>query len=114
MVRNVRAEDVTDNKPMLCIEDDSPNVTADIWTGRGIAIPFSAKYLPWFFQRGDSTRARQPTRVAPTNRLRHRGWALHVADLCRSSGIFRSDQKCDHAAARDCLCLRPRPGFSRP
>jgi hypothetical protein len=73
---------------MLCIEDDSPKVTADIWTGRGSAIPFSAKYLPWFFQRGDRTRARQPTRVAPTNRLRHRGWALHVADLCRPSGIF--------------------------
>jgi hypothetical protein len=85
-VRNVRAEDVTDNKPMLCIEDDSPNVTADIWTGRGSAIPFSAKYLPWFFQRGDSTRARQPTRVAPTLGCRHsylRGWCnpsnLHAA-----------------------------------
>ena len=56
MVRNVRVEDVTDMKPVLLIEDDSPNVTADLWTGRGNAIPFSAEYLPWFFQRGDSTR----------------------------------------------------------
>jgi hypothetical protein len=56
MVRNVRVEDVTDKKPVLLIEDDSPNVTADLWTGRGSAIPFGAKYLPWFFQRGDSTR----------------------------------------------------------
>ena len=36
----------------LLIENDSPNVTANLWTGRGSAIPFSAKYLPWFFQRG--------------------------------------------------------------
>lgn len=56
MVRNVRVEDVTDKKPVLLIDDDSPNVTADLWTGRGSAIPFGAKYLPWFFQRGDSTR----------------------------------------------------------
>ena len=55
-VRNVRVEDVTDMKPVLLIEDDSPNVTADLWTGRGSAIPFGAKYLPWFFQRGNSTR----------------------------------------------------------
>ena len=40
----------------LLIENDSPNVTANLWTGRGSAIPFSAKYLPWFFQRGDSIR----------------------------------------------------------
>jgi hypothetical protein len=33
MVRNVRVEDVTDKKPVLLIEDDSPNVTADLWTG---------------------------------------------------------------------------------
>ena len=56
MVRNVRVEDVTDKKPLLLIENDSPNVTANLWTGRGSAIPFSAKYLPWFFQRGDSIR----------------------------------------------------------
>jgi hypothetical protein len=56
MVRNVRVEDVTDKKPVLLIENDSPNVTANLWTGRGSAIPFSSKYLPWFFQRGDSTR----------------------------------------------------------
>jgi hypothetical protein len=41
---------------VLLIEDDSPNVTADLWSGRGSAIPFNAKYLPWFFRRGDSTR----------------------------------------------------------
>jgi hypothetical protein len=29
MVRNVRVEDVTDEKPVPLIEDDSPNVTAD-------------------------------------------------------------------------------------
>ena len=56
MVRNVRVEDVTDKKSVLLIEDDSPNVTADLWTGRGNAIPFTAEYLPWLFQRGDSTR----------------------------------------------------------
>ena len=56
MVRNVGVEDVTDKKPVLLIENDSPNVTANLWTGRGSAIPFSSKYLPWFFQRGDSTR----------------------------------------------------------
>jgi len=56
MVRNVRVEDVSDKKAVLLIEDDSPNVTADLWTGRGSAIPFDAKYLPWFFQRGDSSR----------------------------------------------------------
>ena len=56
VVRNVRVEDVTDKIPVLLIETDSPNVTANLWTGRGSAIPFSAKYLPWFFQRGDSTR----------------------------------------------------------
>jgi hypothetical protein len=42
MVRNVRVEDLTDMKPVLLIEDDSPNVTADLWTGRGSAIPFDA------------------------------------------------------------------------
>ena len=56
IVRNVRVEDVTDKKPVVLIEDDSPNVTADLWTGRGSAIPFNTKYLPWFFERGDSTR----------------------------------------------------------
>jgi hypothetical protein len=56
MARNVRVEDVTDKKSVLLIEDDSPNVTADLWTGRGNAIPFTAEYLPWLFQRGDSTR----------------------------------------------------------
>jgi hypothetical protein len=56
MVRNVPVEDVTDKKPVLLIEDHSPNVTVDLWTGRGSVIPFDAKYLPWFFRRADSTR----------------------------------------------------------
>ena len=56
IVRNVKIEDVTDSKPVLLIENDAPSVTAGLWTGRGNAIPFDAKYLPWFFQRGDSTR----------------------------------------------------------
>jgi hypothetical protein len=57
MVRSVRVEDVSDEKPVLLIEDDSPEVTADLRTGRGSAILFDAKYLPWFFARGDSTSA---------------------------------------------------------
>lgn len=52
----MRVEDLTDKKPTLLLESDSPQVTADVWTGRGSAIPFDAKYLPWFVQRGDSTR----------------------------------------------------------
>jgi hypothetical protein len=55
-VQNVRVEDLSDKKPILLLESDSPQVTADVWTGRGSAIPFDAKDLPWFFQRGDTTR----------------------------------------------------------
>ena len=78
MVRNVRVEDVTDKKPVLLIENDSPNVTANLWTGRGSAIPFSAKYLPWFFQRGgqhsslphrNSGESRQIVRALPGGAL---------------------------------------------
>ena len=54
MVRTVRVEDVSDKKAVLLIEDDSPNVTADLWTGWGNAIPFDAKYSCSGFSSGET------------------------------------------------------------